>query len=89
MLAMTDGEIQGSVSKPDDRKPSIYGKFGFDKKFGDIRARLTGSFYTTKSSISNTLYGGDRTGSKLPVRNGALERNLDWQRILWPYQPWL
>jgi hypothetical protein len=63
MLAMTDGEIQGSVSKPDDRKPSIYGKFGFDKKFGDIRARLTGSFYTTKSSISNTLYGGDRTGS--------------------------
>jgi hypothetical protein len=64
MLAMTDGEIQGSVSKPDDRKPSIYGKFGYDKKFGDRqRVRLTGSFYTTKSSISNTIYGGDRTGS--------------------------
>lgn len=64
MIAMTDGEIQGNVSKPDDRKPSIYGKLGYDKDFGDRkRARLTGSFYTTASSISNTLYGGDRTGS--------------------------
>ncbi len=63
MLGITDGEIQGNVSKPADRSPSIYGKLGFDKKFGDLRARLTGSFYTTKSSISNTLYGGDRTGS--------------------------
>lgn len=64
MLGITDGEIQGSVTKPDDRKPSIYGKIGYDRQFtGDLRARLTGSFYTTKSSISNTLYAGDRTGS--------------------------
>jgi hypothetical protein len=64
MAAMTDGEIQGSVSKPGDRKPSIYGKFGYDKKFDNKnRFRLTGSIYTTSSSISNTLYGGDRTGS--------------------------
>ena len=64
MLAMTDGEIQGSVSKPGDRAPSTYGKFGFDKQLTeDLRVRLTGSFYNTASSISNTLYGGDRTGS--------------------------
>ncbi len=64
MVGVTDGEIQGSVSKPGDRSPSIYGKLGVDKKFGDRnRFRLTGSFYTTSSSISNTLYGGDRTGS--------------------------
>lgn len=63
MVGITDGEIQGSVTKPNDRKPSIYGKVGFDKTFGEARVRLTGSFYTTKSSISNTLYGGDRTGS--------------------------
>jgi hypothetical protein len=64
MLGITDGEVQGSVTKGDDRKPSIYGKVGYDKTFGlNKRVRLTGSFYTTKSSISNTVYGGDRTGS--------------------------
>jgi len=69
MVALTDGEIQGNVNKPtsDDvskRKPSIYGKLGYDKQFNDkLRVRLTGSFYTTQSSISNTIFGGDRTGS--------------------------
>ncbi len=63
MLGITDGEIQGSVTKGDDREPSIYGKAGYDKTFDNLRVRLTGSFYTTKSSISNTLYGGDRAGS--------------------------
>lgn len=64
MVGITDGEIQGSVTKPDDRKPSFYGKIGYDKLVGEkARVRLTGSFYTTKSSISNTLYAGDRTGS--------------------------
>ena len=48
-----------------DRKPSFYGKVGYDKVFGDNkRFRLTGSVYTTKSSISNTLLGGDRAGSR-------------------------
>lgn len=69
MAAMTDGEIQGNVSKPSapdgaQRKPSLYGKVGYDKQLSeDLRVRLTGSYYTTKSSISNTLFGGDRTGS--------------------------
>lgn len=64
MAAITDGEIQGNVSKPADRKPSIYGKLGYDKQLQDnLRVRLTGSFYTTKSSVSNTIFGGDRTGS--------------------------
>ena len=65
MVGITDGEIQGSVTKADDRSPSFYGKVGFDKNFTeDFRARLTGSVYTTKSSISSTLYGGDRAGSR-------------------------
>lgn len=64
MGAMTDGEIQGNVTKPDDRAPSIYGKVGYDKQISEnLRVRLTGSLYTTSSSVSNTLYGGDRTGS--------------------------
>jgi hypothetical protein len=63
MAAYTDGEIQGNVSRPNDRKPSLYGKLGYDNTFGDVRVRLTGSMYYTKSSVSNTLFGGDRTGS--------------------------
>jgi hypothetical protein len=64
MAGLTDGEIQGNVSKPNDRKPSIYGKVGIDRNLTeDLRVRLTGSVYTTKSSISNTIFGGDRTGS--------------------------
>lgn len=69
MIAMTDGEIQGNVADPSTpvgakRKPSIYGKLGFDKQLQDnLRVRLTGSFYSTKSSVGNTIFGGDRTGS--------------------------
>lgn len=64
MIGATDGEIQGNVTKPVDRQPSIYGKLGYDKTFAPRqRARLTGSFYSTSSSVSNTLMGGDRTGS--------------------------
>lgn len=65
MVGITDGEIQGSVTRGDDRKPSTYGKIGYDRTFADqTRLRLTGSLYSTKSSISNTLLGGDRAGSK-------------------------
>lgn len=65
MIALTDGEIQGNVLGANGaRKPSLYGKLGYDKQINDdLRIRLTGSFYTTKSSVSNTLFGGDRTGS--------------------------
>lgn len=68
MVGMTDGEIQGNVSKPltgdKQRQPSLYFKAGFDKQLQDnLRIRLTGSMMTTKSSVSNTIFGGDRTGS--------------------------
>jgi hypothetical protein len=64
MAGITDGEIQGNVGRPNDRSPSIYGKLGYDKQLQEnLRVRLTGSAYYTKSSVSNTLFGGDRTGS--------------------------
>ncbi len=65
MLAVTGGEIQGSVIRPDERAPSIYGKVGFDRQIEEnLRVRVTGSFYTTDKSLNNTLYGGDRAGSR-------------------------
>lgn len=65
MVGITDGEVQGSVTKGEDRSPSIYGKLGYDNQITEAtRVRLTGSVYTTKSSISNTIYSGDRAGSR-------------------------
>jgi hypothetical protein len=64
MAGMTNGEIQGSVTRSSDRSPSVYGKIGFDKPIGEkSRVRITGSLLNKTSSISGTLYGGDRTGS--------------------------
>jgi hypothetical protein len=65
MAAVTGGEIQGGVTSPAARKPSFIGKLGYDKQLSDdLRVRLTGSVYTTSGSARNTLYGGDRAGSR-------------------------
>lgn len=65
MVGTTGGEIQGGVTRPDDRAMSYLGKIGYDNQLSeDLRVRLTGSVYTTSSSARNTLYGGDRAGSR-------------------------
>lgn len=65
MGAVTGGEIRGSVTRPDDRAPSYYAKVGFDRNVSDdLRLRLSGSVYTTTKSVNNTLYAGDRAGSR-------------------------
>lgn len=86
MVGVTDGEVQGSVTKGNDRAPSFYGKVGYDNVVAtDLRVRLTGSLYTTKSSISSTLYGGDRAGSRyyyvLEAPNATLTGNAFSGRI--------
>jgi hypothetical protein len=73
MGGATNGEIQGNVAEisiagssdnGSKRGPSLYGKIGYDKLIGQSnRVRITGSFLRKNSSISGTLYGGDRTGS--------------------------
>jgi hypothetical protein len=65
MVGATGGEVHGQVSAPEKRSPSVLGKLGFDKQLTeDIRFRLTGSFYANNKSASNTLFTGDRGGSK-------------------------
>jgi len=47
------------------------GKLALDRQLNDdLRLRLSGSIYTTNSPANNTLFGGDRTGSRY---FGALE----------------
>ena len=86
MVGLTDGEVQGSVTKEEERAPSFYAKAGYDNYFANnLRVRLTGSVYTTRSSISNTLYGGDRAGSHyyyvLEPANATLNANAFSGRI--------
>jgi len=64
MGGITGGESRGMITQPERREPSYLLKGGFDKKFGDVRFRLTGSEYATASSVSNTLFSGDRAGSR-------------------------
>jgi hypothetical protein len=65
MGSITGGEIRGTVLTPEQRSPTVIGKLGFDRQVKEnLRLRLTGSVYHTNRSLSNTLYGGDRAGSR-------------------------
>jgi len=75
--SVTDGNLNPSLALIDTTKatnkniysnglhnPSFILKLGYDKQITDkFRARITGSVYTTAGAFSNTLFGGDRTGS--------------------------
>lgn len=72
MLGASNGMIKGNVDElaptPQDdntnKSPAVYLKGGVDKQLAEkLRLRVTASYYTNSSSGSNTLYGGDRTGS--------------------------
>ncbi|MDT5017135.1 MAG: hypothetical protein QOD39_3295, partial [Mycobacterium sp.] len=65
MAGVTGGESRGMIAQPQKRSPSFLTKIGYDKQFSpDFRFRLTGSEYATASSVSNTLFSGDRAGSR-------------------------
>ncbi len=64
MVGMTGGLISGNVTDA-DKSPSILAKAGFDDQINeDLRLRLTGSLYHNSGTIRNTLYAGDRAGSR-------------------------
>jgi len=65
VAAIHNGEIQGNINETPTRNPSFIGKLGYDKQVNtDLRLRLTGSIYHNNGAASNTLYTGDRGGSR-------------------------
>ncbi len=65
VAAIHNGEIQGNITDDPSRSPSFIGKLGYDKQLNnDLRVRLTGSVYHSNGNASNTLYTGDRGGSR-------------------------
>ena len=77
MVGITGGEIRGQVSAPAKRSPAFYGKVGVDRQLTpNLRTRLTGSLFSQTRSANQTLFAGDRAGSRyyLVVENtGATE----------------
>jgi hypothetical protein len=74
MAGITNGELDPTVvagskidsatGKANHYAAAFQGKLGFDRQVTpDFRFRLTGSVYSDRSANSNTLFGGDRTGS--------------------------
>jgi hypothetical protein len=71
-VGMTAGLIKGDVKDymPDEdgrggKAPSTYFKLAYDNQVNsDFRFRLSGSLYTNGNTPRNTLYGGDRAGSR-------------------------
>ena len=65
LVAITNGEIKGTVDDGSKRNPSFIGKVGFDRWMNDdLRVRISGSVYSSSKSLNNTLYSGDRAGSR-------------------------
>ena len=65
MGAVTSGEMRGSVATPESRGWARYGKVGVDQQVNsDLRLRLTGSLYRADRSLNQTIYSGDRPGSR-------------------------
>jgi hypothetical protein len=76
MLGLSAGLINGDVlqrggGEPDAEKgiytrgPSTYLKLAFDRQLNeDFRLRLSGSYYVNNNTPRNTMYSGDRTGSR-------------------------
>jgi hypothetical protein len=72
VAGLSNGLLKGDVIEKTNtvtgetrtKKPSIYGKFGFDGyPIDGWRLRVTQSGYYNGGSTSNTLYSGDRGGS--------------------------
>jgi hypothetical protein len=106
MGGITNGELNPTVvaaTKIDSAtgivnhySAAFHGKLGFDKQITkDFRFRLTGSFYADHSAASNTLFGGDRTGSHYfyvmenqNVANGTtLSNAVDYSPFSGRYNP--
>lgn len=65
MFSMTGAEVKGNLLKRELSKPAFIFKSVFDKQMtSELRLRGSFSRYHNSSSPANTLYAGDRAGSR-------------------------
>ncbi|HTB53585.1 MAG TPA: hypothetical protein VK718_12515 [Ferruginibacter sp.] len=89
-------KIDSSTGKVNHYAAAFHGKLGYDKQVtNNLRMRLTGSVYIDASANSNTLFGGDRTGSHYfyvmenqNVANGTtISNEVDYSAFSGRYNP--
>jgi hypothetical protein len=89
-------KIDSSTGKVNRYAAAFHGKLGYDKQItNNLRVRLTGSVYVDASANSNTLFGGDRTGSHYfyvmenqNVANGTtISNEVDYSAFSGRYNP--
>ena len=65
MGGVFNGESRGMVTRPGERSYAYLGKAGYDRQMSEnLRVRLTGSYFTQDKSTNQTLFSGDRAGSR-------------------------
>jgi len=65
MGGVTNGEVRGTILNPQRRSPAYLAKIGGDRQLSrDLRVRLTASAFNQARSSNQTLYSGDRAGSR-------------------------
>ena len=65
MVGVTGGEVHGQVTAPTSAsRATSASSASTSRSRRDLRVRLTGSMYANDQSASNTLYTGDRAGSR-------------------------
>jgi hypothetical protein len=76
------GETRGQVTAPERRSPAFLGKVGFDKEFNkNVRFRLTSSVFSQSRSNNQSLFSGDRGGSRyyqVMVNTSGTEKDSAW-----------
>lgn len=87
MLGVSNGKLNQSTAESEIKtKPTVYGKLGIDKTFGEgLRFRLMGSVLNVTQSPSIYLYAGDRAGSR--YYNVIQEGNFRAGRFAPSYTP--
>ena len=82
MGGVTGGETRGQVTAPEKRGVAYLGKVGFDKEFAkNVRFRLTGSAFSQAKSANQSLFTGDRGGSRyyqVMVNTSGTEKDSAW-----------
>ena len=76
------GETRGQVTVPEKRSPAYLGKVGFDKEWNkNVRFRLTSSVFSQTRSANQSLFSGDRGGSRyyqVMVNTSGTEKDSAW-----------
>ena len=82
MGGLTGGETRGQVTAPEKRSVAYLGKVGFDKQITPaVRFRLTGSAFSQARSANQSLFTGDRGGSRyyqVMVNTSGTEKDSAW-----------